>query len=82
MSTKNYKHVDLPCPECEGIEVLFDPIHGETFCDKCGLVIQDTILINEQLVDDDEQKKPVLVRNILVPGKIIFKEAETSETKK
>lgn len=27
------------CPECNSCELLFDDIHYETYCKKCGLVI-------------------------------------------
>ena len=37
---KNMKHTGGTCPSCKNSEsVLFDEFHGETFCAKCGLVL-------------------------------------------
>lgn len=40
---KNLKHTGRVCPFCKNSEsVLFDTFHGETFCAKCGLVLQNS----------------------------------------
>jgi transcription initiation factor TFIIIB Brf1 subunit/transcription initiation factor TFIIB len=41
MSIKNYPHTDIVCPECKSTEVLYDPFHNITYCEKCGTVIID-----------------------------------------
>ena len=49
----NYKHIETTCPECNNEDILHDPLHEETFCTHCGLIIHDatipriTMLIRE-----------------------------------
>ena len=38
---KNHKSINNPCPECKHPVTYMDPLHGEIYCQQCGLVIQD-----------------------------------------
>lgn len=38
-----YKHAHKYCPKCRTNKyTLLDEHHAEIYCDKCGLIIQDT----------------------------------------
>ena len=41
MKEINFPRVDTVCPECKHTHVITDPFHQETYCTRCGLIIQD-----------------------------------------
>ena len=43
----NYKHINVICPECKNNQILVDDFHQETYCTKCGLVLQDNTIFKE-----------------------------------
>ena len=61
MDPKNYPHINTTCPECKNHEILQDPEHGETYCTKCGLIIQDQSIFRITLILQEEQKRNTLL---------------------
>jgi transcription initiation factor TFIIB len=39
-----YKVSSRKCPECKGTNIVFDPMSGEWYCSKCGLVLIDMVV--------------------------------------
>ena len=78
MSTKNYKHVDITCPECERTNVVYDPTKAETFCNHCGLVIQEAVPVIERRLLSHEHP---FINLFIKEDYIKIKEADAFETK-
>jgi transcription initiation factor TFIIIB Brf1 subunit/transcription initiation factor TFIIB len=55
----NYKHISIVCPECKGTQVLVDPMHQETYCTKCGLILKDNSIFKITIELDQEQEKNI-----------------------
>ena len=63
MSEYNYKHINIICPECKNNQILVDDFHQETYCTKCGLVLQDnTIFKLSNVIQAEENKNQNLHR--------------------
>ena len=59
----NYKHINIICPECKNNQILVDDFHQETYCTKCGLVLQDnTIFKLSNVIQAEENKNQNLHR--------------------
>ena len=58
MSTEyNYKHINVICPECKGDNIIVDDFHLETYCTRCGTILQDTTLFKiTQIIQAEENK--------------------------
>jgi transcription initiation factor TFIIIB Brf1 subunit/transcription initiation factor TFIIB len=57
----NYKHINVICPECKNNQILVDDFHQETYCTKCGLVLQDnTIFKLSNVIQAEENKNRTL----------------------
>ena len=57
----NYKHINIICPECKNNQILVDDFHQETYCTKCGLVLQDnTIFKLSNVIQAEENKNRTL----------------------
>lgn len=54
----NLKHTGGNCPSCKTqSSVLYDELHGETFCGKCGLVLHSpTRKSIVELIEEAEKK--------------------------
>ena len=49
--------LDAICPECKSNQILVDEFHQETYCTKCGLVLQDNTIFQVSLVIAAEENK-------------------------
>ena len=58
----NQQHTRTPCPECKTHEhTLKDTFHGEIWCSKCGLIIQDSTLPSlTQIIEEGEREERYL----------------------
>ena len=64
MSEYNHKHIQLICPECKGDNILIDDFHQETYCTKCGLVLQDNSLFKVTMAIEEIEYKVTFIRNL------------------
>ncbi len=57
----NYKIIRTHCPECKSNKILYDNFHDETFCNTCGLILQDNqlTLISEAMAEDKAKEKAI-----------------------
>lgn len=52
----NLKHTKGTCPFCNTSEsVVYDEFHGETFCEQCGYVLQNST--RKSIVELSEEAK-------------------------
>ena len=71
MSThNNYTTIETVCPECKTQPVIRDNIRQETYCNKCGLVIEDQTIpsITTIISQREKQKKEELEGKIETKG--------------
>ena len=61
-SEKTYKHTRLPCPHCRtGDYTVLDSHHAETYCKRCGLIIQDTTPFSiTKYLENEEAKEHII----------------------
>ena len=59
-----YPHVQIPCPECHTDKyTLYDKHHAETYCSRCGLVINDTSLFSvTRHLQNQRERELVILR--------------------
>ena len=60
------------CPECGSTNILYDEIRGESYCSKCGAVINEAQVDTTQewrAFDDDQRSKRVRTGAVLTPTK-------------
>lgn len=68
---KNYPTSTLNCPECHTSKyTVYDPVHSETFCTKCGLIIQDTTIPGALHDYRKDKTKEAYIRSIWYKVKI------------
>ena len=60
-----YRKVNTTCPECKSNNILKDTVHDETFCNNCGLIIQDNTLTLITNVIREETQKEQRLRKLL-----------------
>ena len=61
MSEYNYKHINIICPECQSNQILVDEFHQETYCTKCGLVLQSPIIFRiTEIIEAEENRNHTL----------------------
>lgn len=59
-----HRHIQQICTECKSNQIYYDSRHDETFCNNCGLILQDTRL---KLITDyiqEEKKKEMNLRKL------------------
>ena len=61
---KNYTHIKTNCPECKTNQIYYDSRHDETFCNNCGLILQDNTLTLITSVIGEEKKKEMSLRKL------------------
>ena len=59
--TMNYITIKTTCPECKSEHILHDTFHNETFCNNCGLILQDNSLslITDLMQAEKEKEKTI-----------------------
>jgi transcription initiation factor TFIIIB Brf1 subunit/transcription initiation factor TFIIB len=59
--TMNYITIKTTCPECKSEHILHDTFHNETFCNSCGLILQDNSLslITDLIMEDKLKEKAI-----------------------
>ena len=59
--TMTYRRIKTTCPECKSDNILYDNFHDETFCNHCGLILQDNrlSLITELMREDKERERAI-----------------------
>ena len=57
----NYITIKTTCPECKSEHILHDTFHNETFCNNCGLILQDNSLslITDLMQAEKEKEKTI-----------------------
>ena len=60
------KHAERYCPFCKTSDyTLLDELHGEIFCEKCGIVIHGTNNRNSVVKFEEEaRRKELFIRNL------------------
>ena len=54
----NYIIIKTNCPECKSEHILHDNKHDETFCNNCGLILQDnTLFLITTALQEDHNKE-------------------------
>ena len=61
----NFKTIKTTCTECKSNTILYDTVHNETFCNKCGLILQDNRLTLITDAIQEEQLKEQRLREAL-----------------
>ena len=61
----NYRQIQTTCPECKSNHIYYDSRHDETFCNKCGLILQDNRLTLITDAIQEEQLKEQRLREAL-----------------
>ena len=46
MKEHNNQHINTVCPECKNHNILYDNEREETYCTKCGLILQDNTIFS------------------------------------
>lgn len=64
MNPKNYKHIQVTCPECKGTEILTDPEHEVTYCTHCGLVLKENIIFKITIAIQEDKIEEKRLRNL------------------
>lgn len=54
-----YRIIRTTCPECKSDKILYDIFHDETFCNHCGLILQDNTryLITDAIHEEKTKEK-------------------------
>jgi transcription initiation factor TFIIIB Brf1 subunit/transcription initiation factor TFIIB len=61
MKEINFPRVDTVCPECKHTHIITDPFHQETYCTRCGLVLQSPIIFKiTEIIEAEENKNRTL----------------------
>ena len=61
MSEYNFKHINVICPECKSDNIIIDDFHQETYCTRCGLVLQSPIIFQiTKIIEAEENKNRTL----------------------
>lgn len=60
----NYRKVNTTCPYCKGNEILKDEHRQETYCTRCGYIIQDNTLLLITTAIAEDLKEIKLIRNL------------------
>ena len=53
----NYIKVDTVCPECHSDKIWRDNQREETYCNECGLILNDNTIFNILTILTEEQTK-------------------------
>lgn len=61
----NYRQIQTTCPECKSNHIYYDSRHDETFCNTCGLIIQDNTLTLITSVIKEETHREQRLRKLL-----------------
>ena len=70
----NDRQINTNCPECKSTHIYHDSRHDETFCNNCGLIIQDntltliTSVIAEETIKEQRLRKLLWHRHITLKG--------------
>ena len=60
----NHKHIQIICPECKGDNILVDDFHQETYCTRCGLILQDNSIFRVTREIRQIEYKVAFIRNL------------------
>ncbi|RLJ08395.1 MAG: transcription initiation factor IIB [Candidatus Aenigmatarchaeota archaeon] len=72
MAEKVVKKGGMVCPVCGSSQISFDPIRGETVCERCGYVIKESMIDITQewrAFDEDQRSRRVRTGAALTPTK-------------
>ena len=56
-----YRKIQTNCKECKSAEIYYDHFHDETFCNTCGLILQDTQihLLSDLITEIKKEEKTI-----------------------
>ena len=56
-----FRHIQTTCKECKSEHIYYDSFHDETFCNRCGLILQDNhlTLMTEAMAEDKAKEKAI-----------------------
>ena len=60
----NHKHINVICPECKSDKILADPFREETYCTRCGLILQDNRIFGVTREIRHIEYKVAFIRNL------------------
>lgn len=66
----NNKHINIICPECKSDNILKDDFHQETYCTRCGLVLQDTTIFKITYEINKAEYRIKFIRNLWKKKKV------------
>ena len=64
MKHHDYTIIDTVCPECKHNIILRDNTREETYCTRCGLIIQDNTLTLISNAINEAQRKDKFIRSL------------------